>query len=96
MTFADLARGTVRVRRAQDGVPVDVTRRLTQHLRRLDEHRGRIEYVERTVDDLATELGYLSSRLAAVERRLVELHVAGVVTTSAPNKLDVAAEPISR
>lgn len=76
MTFTNIARGRIRARDSQDVVPVDVSRRLTQHLRRLDEHRSRIEYVERSADDVATEIGQLSSRLAAVERRLIELQVA--------------------
>lgn len=76
MTFGlgDVARGTRR--RGTDCAPEDVNRRLTQHLRRLDEHRNRIDLTERMVDDMATELGDIAGRMAALERRLVELHVA--------------------
>lgn len=83
MSFTNIARGRVRRRGPDNPAPVDVSRRLTQHLRRLDEHRSRIEYVERAVDDVATEFVQLSSRLAAVERRLVELQVAAHASSTA-------------
>lgn len=95
MTFTNMARGRVRARGSHDVVAVDVSRRLTQHLRRLDEHRSRIEYVERSVDDFATEVVQLSSRLAAVERRLIELQVAAdrVPDPAQPASPDATAGP---
>ncbi|MGH3357706.1 MAG: hypothetical protein ACRDO7_02805 [Nocardioidaceae bacterium] len=96
MTFTNMARGKIRARGAHDCVPVDVSRRLTQHLRRLDEHRSRIEYVERTADDVATEVGQLSSRLAAVERRLIELQVANRSSANASAGVpDAVREPVT-
>lgn len=76
MTFGlgDLARGERR--HTTDCSPSDVNRRLTQHRRRLDEHYSRIDLLEQTVDDMATEIGEMASRMSALERRLVELHVA--------------------
>ncbi|UPK74705.1 hypothetical protein MU582_20065 [Nocardioidaceae bacterium SCSIO 66511] len=71
--IGDIARGT---RRRSPDHTVETERRLTKHLRRLDEHRNRIEYVEGVVDDTTTDLGQLAGRLAALERRLVELQVA--------------------
>src|SRR5690606_32263520 len=76
MTFTKMPRGRVRARGSDHGIPLDVSRRIAQQGRRLDEHRSRIEYVERGLDDGATEIVQLASRLAAVERRLVELQVA--------------------